>query len=132
MSKQNDKDPVEGALSIQVELTKTEDFNQDKFIKACEQVVASGWAESLSLSESEPGEEGFVRATFETKDSEALWERCEPFLYGNADFGADLRAASIAARTGERGWDDYVLLSSFAEEPDEPEPSVMAKKGRLH
>jgi hypothetical protein len=106
----------QSALSVEVRLDKAPDFALAAFQGACETLVAGGWASEATIKRR--GET--LSVFFATLDAPALWERAETFLYGSSAFGEDLRRASIAVRTGENGWDDYVLLSDPGERPDAP------------
>lgn len=118
MSKKQQSPAPERALSIELHLDKAGRFARAAFKSACERLVEGGWASSVSIKEVRKTKSLMVY--FEAKDPEELWERAEPFLYGHKQFGAALREASIATRTGEQGWDDYALLASTHEEPDAP------------
>jgi hypothetical protein len=60
----------------------------------------------------------WLNVVFETYEPALLWPHIDVSLYQSASHGATLKAKSIAIRTGDDGWNDYVLMYHF--DPNEP------------
>ena len=81
--------------------------------RECES-LATTFVGSLGVRFEEGEAEGkYLNVVFGSHAPQDLWPHIKAALYQSALHGQILRTASMALRTGEDGWNDYVLLYHF-------------------
>ena len=105
--------PSAGQVRLQVHTDAISSESLASLRKACES-LASNLVGALGVRFEEGEDEGnYLNIIFGSYAPQELWPHIKAALYQSAMHGQVLGANSMALRTGEDGWNDYVLLYHF-------------------
>jgi hypothetical protein len=105
--------PSAGQVRLQVHTDAISSEALASLRRECESLAAS-LVGALGVRFEEGEDEGkYLNIVFGSHAPQDLWPHIKAALYRSALHGKDLQACSMALRTGEDGWNDYVLLYHF-------------------
>lgn len=100
-------------LSIQVQPDLSRGLDIARIAAALENIARQpGLSEAFTTSTGD--DQGpYVNYSFDTNRPRDLWREIKAQIYNSGELGLPMRRASMAMCTGQRGWDDYLLLFHF-------------------
>ncbi|MCP5283777.1 MAG: hypothetical protein H6933_02645 [Burkholderiaceae bacterium] len=107
------KERLAGELRLQIHTDEVSSQAIAALRTECE-ALAPRLAGALDLRFEEGEDEGkYLNIVFDSHSPQDLWPEIKAALYLSAAHGPTLRTKSMALRTGEDGWNDYVLLYHY-------------------
>ena len=102
-----------GQVQLQVHTDAIDSETMYSLTRECERLAAS-LDGALEVRFEEGDDEGkYLNIVFDSHSPQELWPRINAALFLSQIYGPALQANSMALRTGEDGWNDYILLFHF-------------------
>ncbi len=106
-------EPQLGQLCLQVHPSRAPELELD-LLRTAAEALARSTPGFRGIDFAEGEDDGtYLNIVFAVSNPAQAWHQIEAGLFGSLQFGAALRASSMAMCTGADGWNDYLLLYHY-------------------